>query len=159
MKPRTYFRLALLFPYLLWCICALIVFILSSMETSTDVNAVLMPVFFYTFGILLWFIPYTLLAIGLWIWSKDKATAKLSKTAITAPLLLVFLMLIESVLVSLPFESITDFTETLPGQTVLLAGFSLVVGYLCVGIAMGIYKLLQMKGFIQEGASVVLPEN
>jgi len=57
MKPRTYFGLALFFPYMLWVICALIFFIVSSQEISEPWNVVLMPISFYTFGIILWFIP------------------------------------------------------------------------------------------------------
>ena len=57
MKPRTYYGLALFFPYMLWGICALIFFIVSSHEISEPWNIVLMPISFYTFGIILWFIP------------------------------------------------------------------------------------------------------
>jgi hypothetical protein len=35
MKPRTYFRLALLFPYLLWGICILLVLPLSTLEMKS----------------------------------------------------------------------------------------------------------------------------
>lgn len=150
MKPRTYFRLALLFPYLLWCVCALIVFILSRLESSMDWSVVLMPVFYYAFGILVWFIPYTLLAIGMWVWSKNKSKAMLHKKAMIAPPLLVILMLIETTLISLPTDSIEDFTGTMLGQTLLIGGFSLVFGYLCVGIALGVFKLLQARKLIAE---------
>lgn len=159
MKPKTYFRLTLLFPYLLWCICALTVYILSLQDTSTAWDTALMPVFFYTFGILLWFVPYTLLAVGLLIWSRNKPTATLRKAAMIAPLLFAVLMLIESTLVSLPFDNAADYMETMPGQTALLGGFSLVFGYMCVGIALGFYKLLQTRGLIQEENSSLLPES
>jgi len=72
MKPLTYFRLALSFPYILWGICALIFLFVSKLEISGNWNIVLMPLLFYVFGIILWFIPYTALAIGMWIWSRNK---------------------------------------------------------------------------------------
>jgi hypothetical protein len=151
MKPRTYFRLALLFPYILWIVCALIVFILSSIPmTSSSWDIVMMPFFFYAFGILLWFIPYTILAIGMWVWSKGKSTAALYKPALGAPLLLFILMLIEVVLISLPVNSVTELTEGLLSQSAVLGGFSLVFGYLCVGIALGIYKFLKSRNIITE---------
>lgn len=159
MKPRTYFGIALLFPYLLWVICALIVFILSRQETSTDWSTVLMPVFYYAFGILLWFIPYTLLAIGLWVWSKNKSEARLHKFAIRSPLFLLALMAIESLWISLPAEGVSELASNLFSELMLLGGFSLVFGYLCVGVALGIYKLLQTRGLIQEEISLLLPEN
>ena len=118
-----------------------------------------MPIFYYAFGILLWLIPYTLLAIGMWVWSKGKSKARLHKAAMIAPLILIVLMLIETTLISLPVGSIEDFAGTMLGQTLLSGGFSLVFGYLCVGIVMGIYKMLQTRGFIQEEASSLLPES
>lgn len=150
MKPRTYFGLALLFPYILWILCALVVFLFSSLETSTAVDTALMPVFFYAFGILLWFIPYTILAAGMWIWSRNKSTRVLYKLAMIAPILLFALMLIEAVLVSLPAESMAELTKGLLGQSALLGGFSLVFGYLCVGVALGVFKFLRAKNLIAE---------
>lgn len=150
MKPRTYFGLALLFPYILWVICALAAFLFSSLETTPAWDILLMPIMFYAFGILLWFIPYTILAISMWIWSRNKSTAALYKLALTAPLLLVVLMLIEVVLVSLPVDSVAELTKDLLGQTALMGGFSLAFGYLCVGIALGIFKLLQARKVIAE---------
>ena len=150
MKPRTFFGLALLFPYLLWGISALIVFLLSSQEMSEAWNLVLMPIAFYTLGIILWLIPYTILAAGMWIWSRNKSTNALYKIAMLAPILLSALMLIEVVLVSLPAESMTELAWALLSQAVLLGGFSLVFGYLSVGIAMGVFKLLQSKHLIAD---------
>lgn len=158
MKPRTYFGLALLFPYMLWGICALIVFLLSSREMSEAWNLVLMPLTFYTLGIILWLVPYRLLAVGLWMWSRNKSTAALYKLALLAPILLFPLMLIEAVLVSLPAESLAELAKEMLGQAVLLGGFSLVFGYLSVGIALGIFKFLQLKHFIAEETPVVVSE-
>jgi hypothetical protein len=148
MKPRTYFRLALLFPYILWGICALVVFLVTSQETSPAMDIVLMPLMFYVFGIILWLVPYTVLAVGMWIWSRSKSTTALYRLALIAPVLLFVLMLIEVVLVSLPIDSMTELTEELLGQSALVGGFSLVFGYLCVGIALGVYKFLQARNFI-----------
>lgn len=150
MKPRTFFGLALLFPYILWGICALVLLLLSSQERSTTWNLVLMPITFYAFGVILWFIPYTVLAIGMLIWSRNKPTAALYKLAMLAPILLFVLMLIEAVLVSLPAESIAKLARDIRDQSVLLGGFSLIFGYLCVGVAMGVYKYLRSKNLITE---------
>ncbi|NJC96739.1 MAG: hypothetical protein C3F07_12865 [Anaerolineales bacterium] len=150
MKPRTYFGLALLFPYVLWILCALIVFGLSSLETPEFLNTVFMPVFFYAFGILLWFVPYTILAIGLWFWSRGRSAAILYKAGVVAPFLLVALMLVELLLVSLPADSFAELTRELVGQSVMLGGFSLIFGYLCVGVALGVLKLLRARNLIAE---------
>lgn len=151
MKPRNFFRPALLFPYLLWGVCALIVFLLSSQEISEAWNIVLRPVFFYAFGIILWFVPYTVLAIGMWIWSRKKSTTALYRTALIAPILLLVLMIIEVVAVSLPIDSMAQLTEELLGQSALVGGFSLVFGYFCVGIALGLFRFLKSRNRILEG--------
>ena len=153
MKPRTYFRLALLFPYFLWAIFALVFFLLQSGDTSTEMNMVLMPVTFYVFGIILWFIPYTLLAIGLWIWSRNKSTTTLYKPALFAPIIFLALMLIEVILASLPAEGMADFVKSALGSAVVPVIFSLLFGYLCVGIALGTFKFLQARNLISEDAS------
>jgi hypothetical protein len=158
MKPRTYFGLTLLFPYILWGICALVVFLLSSQETSTVWNIVLMPITFYTFGVILWLVPYTVLAAGMWLWSRNKSTAAIYRLAMRAPILLFPLMLIEAVLVSLPAESVAKLAKDLLGQSVLLGGFSLIFGYLSVGTALGVFKFLQAKNLVAEETPPSLSE-
>ena len=150
MKPRSYFGLALLTPYALWIVCALIAYSLSGQETSTGWDTLLMPVFFYAIGILLWFIPYTLLAVGLWIWSRKKSATGLFRAALAAPVLMGTLMLLEGLLVNLPASDLDQLGRELPGQVALLGGLSLVFGYFCVGIALGTYKILQARKFIAE---------
>jgi len=154
MKPQTFFRLALLFPYFLWIICALIVALLLSLtqEISSTLNVVMMPFFFYAFGILLWFIPYTILAIGMWIWSKGKSTKALYKLALTAPILLFILIFFEVVVIYQPAKTMAELTAELPGQAVMLGGLSLFFGYLCVGIALSVFRLLKSRNIVSEGA-------
>jgi uncharacterized membrane protein len=150
MKPRTYFGLALLFPYFLWIFCALIVFVISPLEISTFWNWVFAPAFFYALGILFWFIPYTILAIGLWFWSRGKSTAAIYRAGLVAPLLLILLMLVEVVLTSLPVNSFAELAEGLVSQLVVVGGLGLVFGYLCVGIVLLVFKSLQARKFIEE---------
>jgi hypothetical protein len=152
MKPRTFFRLAFLFPYILWMICALIAFTISSSSqvTSPVWDVILMPVFFYAFGIFFWFIPYTLLATGMWIWSGNKSPAVLQRMALTAPLLLFVFLLIEVVLASLPVNNVGKLANDLLDQSLLLGGLSLVFGYLCVGFALSVYKVLKANKLIME---------
>ena len=158
MKPRTYFGLALLFPYILCGICALIVASLSLVQEMPETwNIVLMPIMFYAFGVILWFVPYTILAAGMWIWSRNKPATALYKLALLAPILLSALMLIEVVLVSLPTVSVAELAMDLLSQAVLLGGFSLVFGYLSVGVAMGIFKFLQSKHLIAEESLASTP--
>ena len=157
MKPRTYFRLALMFPYLLWGICASGLFLLTSLE-STALDFLLLLFMIYVLGIILWLVPYTLLAVGMWIWSTNKSTAALYKLAVIAPVLLVALMLIESALMSLPAKNIAELTMDSLEQAVTLGAFSLLFGYLCVGATLGMYKFLQAKGLVAQEKPSLLPE-
>ncbi|HRQ23079.1 MAG TPA: hypothetical protein PLF42_06575 [Anaerolineales bacterium] len=150
MKPRTYFGFALLFPYIFWGISMLVTFALSAQETSEAWNFVLAPFAFYALGIILWFIPYTILAIGMWVWSRNRTTSALFKAGIAAPLIFFVLMLIEVIFVTLPSENLTVFMQELLNQSVFLGILSLVYGYLCVGIALGIFKILQSRNLIAQ---------
>ena len=102
--------------------------------------------------------PYTLLTIGMWMWSRNKSTAVLYKLALLAPILLFALMLLEVVLVSLPTSGVIDLTNGLPGQLALVGGFSLVFGYLSVGIALGVFKFLQSRHRIAEEIPAAVSE-
>lgn len=150
MKPQNYFRLALLTPYVLWVICLLIFLPLSALEISETWNVALLPLTFYLFGILLWFVPYTLLAIGLWFWSKGKSITTLRNTALLSPILFSLPLLVEAVLVSLPADSMIGFVEDAVRYTAMLGGFGVIFGYACVGIALGIFKFLETKKMIAK---------
>lgn len=142
-----------MFPYLLWVICASMVAVLSSREITPVVNAAVMPIFIYAFGILFWFIPYTLLAIGMWLRSKNKPIQALNTMALVAPIIFSILLIVEAILVLLPGEDWTYVAGSLPGQAALIAGFSLVFGYFCVGITFGLYRVLQARHLIVEEIS------
>jgi hypothetical protein len=156
MKPRIYFGLALLFPYILWLICLLIVFLLSSQEVAAAWNILLLPITYYTFGIIYWLFPYTLLAFGMWIWSKNKSITEIYRIALLAPLLLFALMCIEAALFSLPADNVTALLRNTIGAALLLGAFSLLFGYLSVGVALGLFKFLQSKHLIREAETLLL---
>jgi len=153
MKPRTFFGLALLIPYLIWVICAIVIVLLPSFDATKILDLVLLPIIYYMLGVIVWFIPYTILAFSLWIWSKGKSTEAIKRLVGIAPLLLFILTWIEFVAVVFPTYTSPEPIEYLLDLTVLLGGFSVGFGYLIIGIALGIYKLLQKKRFIQDVTS------
>lgn len=152
MKPVTLFRMGLLLPYGLWIVCTGIVAILSltGMALSETVNTLVMPIFFYAFGVILWLVPYTVLAIGLWIWSRNKTTESLRVVALVAPWLLGMLMMLEVFLVSLPTNGLNQVVNDFTSQSLAVGVFSLVFGYACVGIAFVIYAILRNRSMIIE---------
>ena len=149
MKIHKLFGIALLFPYLLWGVCALIVYQLS----SDVLNFIPLPIIFYFAGISLWFIPYTLLAIGMWFWSKNKSIASLRKLGPSAPIIFTGLMSVEySILIFANSSSTTAWAATI-GYLALLIFSCLVVGYLFVGVVMVVANNLQAKNLISEDTS------
>jgi hypothetical protein len=160
MKPQTFFRLALLVPYMLWGIGLLVTLYLSAMEgdISETWNFILTPVAYYTFGIVLWFLPYTILAIGLGVWAKNKSINSLRNIALIAPFLFFVLMSIEIIIVNLPATSIAEFLRAIAEQSLAIGIISLLYGYLCVGIAFGIFKFIQRKNLIAIKVPPSLPE-
>ena len=151
MKHRRLFGIALLFPYLLWGVCLLIANLFSPQDVQDIWNFLLIPAIYYAIGAIFWFIPYTLLAIGMWIWSKNRPATSLRKLGLFAPVLLTGLMLIEHLIIYIPILISPNSEST--GMTsflLLLVVSSLLFGYLIVGIALAVYKFLQSKNLIEE---------
>ncbi len=168
MKPKTFLRLTLLIPYLLWGISAIFMLVVSSLPTALDasspiINTLAMIPILYSFGIVLWGIPYTLLAVGLWLWSRGKPTKKIIKTFAWAPILLIVPMMIETLIMD--YRSFRSYSELARNwqsfwsgfaySTVTLTGLSLAFGYLCIGLAYGVYKLLwKLKLILDEQENI-----
>jgi len=146
MKHRKLFGIALLFPYLLWVICIFILDLFPQQDMSDIWSFVRLAITYYMLGAIFWFIPYTILAYGMWIWSKNKPVASLRKLGLLSPILFSILMIIEfSILWS--FES--DWKELL-GALASLFAICAFTGYLIVGIALTVYKILQSKNLVAE---------
>lgn len=158
MKARTFFKLALAIPYVLWGVCWLIVYVTNQTVwgqtefsgTGSILEILLMIIFYYAFGAIVWFIPYTLLAIGLLVWSRRKSIEDIYKAAVRSPLLLAALMSLLSIAISIDSGGIDAILKNALQPFLLFGSFSLIFGYLCVGIAIGLYKLLQSKILPEE---------
>jgi hypothetical protein len=149
MKPLAYFRFALLIPYILWCICAAILFVLSAQKIPDALNILYTPAAFYVIGIILWFVPYTLLAAGLMIWSRNKSTVTLSKSAAIAPIMFFALLSIEALLITLPADIGGESIKEALNLIAFLGVISIPVGYLCVGMAAMLYLILRSRGLVK----------
>ena len=154
MKHRRVFGIALLFPYLFWGISVLIANLFSSHNVSEIWNTLLVPILFYAVGAIFWFIPYTLLAIVLWFWSKNKSVASLRKLGLSAPIIFSGLMAIEYSIIMLANNSSTTYWAGAIGFLALLIFSSLVVGYLFAGIALVVVNNLQAINLISEDTSL-----
>ena len=150
MKPHIFFRLALLIPYVLWIICTILLILLSisNVEYYETMDIIYIPIMFYSLGILLWFFPYSILAVALWLWSNDRPVIALRNAALLAPILLSVLMMMETGAIYLLTNDFAGFIKDsvyfFPMYGVLSAAF----GYFCVGVGFMAYKLAQVRNLI-----------
>jgi hypothetical protein len=165
MKTKTYLRLSLWTPFLVWVICTVIFAIWSRVApdgpgsdgSEGPVMIILLPLLFYVFGIIGWLIPYLLLSMILLIWSFRSQAQTLMKVFALSPLVMAMFVLI---LVNVLSIGSTDMSQFLTDPTSNAADFlgsnalftilTLVWGYVCVGIGYAIYKILQKRGVIKD---------
>lgn len=165
MKTTTYLRLALLIPFLVWGLCVLFFAIWSSFESSglesmgsnVITGLFLWTILFYTFGIIGWFLPYLLLSAILLVWSFRSRAQVLMKVFALSPLAMAILIVSFMSLLSLGADDWNTFSpnpmanfESFFGSSVWFALLALIWGYICVGVGLGVYKLLQWLGFIKD---------
>jgi hypothetical protein len=155
-KPQNLLRSLLLIPYFAWGIALLFAYLVSaSAENLYTPNAFLEALggvaSFYTVGIVLWGIPYTILAIGLLLWSINKPAPTIYKVFIFAPFLLSILMAVEIALVSFwppqapSLEGLMDFLSY-----ILVAVIpTLIIGYGFVGVGGILYKAIRHLNLIR----------
>jgi hypothetical protein len=165
MKTRTYLRLSLLLPFLVWGVCVLFFILLSAVapdgpENSgavTLVGLLLLGTLFYVFGIVGWFLPYALLSLLLLSWSFRGRAEVLLKAFALSPFAMAMLIVFVVNMLSIgtgsrdlfSYNPADDF-ENFPGSNLWFAILTLIWGYICVGIGYGLYKLLQRLGFIKD---------
>jgi hypothetical protein len=165
MKPQTYLRLALLFPYLLWAMVLPLIRVyggdLNPLMSTIPRLLFLLPSL-YVIGIIFWFVPYTLLAVALLLWSIKRQTKAILIVFASSPLLLTALMLLEINLLSLATQNVTYSSANSNvgdlmalNQVVIFA--SLVIGYFCVAIGFALYRFLQSLHILRESGAEVQP--
>lgn len=150
MKPQTYFRFAFFIPLILWVISLVISLIISGKDLAPLENALLIPIAAYAIGIIFWFFPYVILVIGMWIWNKNRNVSTLQNAGLAAPFIFYLLMMAEVSVVYFGTDGVGNLQKDFLGISAMFAVLSLVFGYFCVGIALGIYKILQARNFILQ---------
>jgi hypothetical protein len=165
MKTKTYARLALLIPLLIWVILTLVEFVynlaipadLRSSASMTVFSILEIIIMFYVFGILFWFLPYVVLSIALLFISFRSRLRMLQYLFILSPVAMAILAMAEGAIITLSIkDSIMPSADSL-SNFIASAGFSLMMGilalawgYVCVGIGFGGFKLLQRFGMIVD---------
>ena len=155
-KPQNLLRSLLLIPYFAWGIALLFVYLVSvSAENSHTPNAFLDALTgvasFYSVGIVLWGIPFTILAVGLLLWSINKPAPTIYKVFVFSPFLLSILTVVEIALISF-WPPQAPSLEGLMGflSYILVAVIpTLIFGYGFVGVGGIIYKAMRYLNLIR----------
>ncbi len=155
MKQQTFLKLALLFPYALWAVGVLITILMPSQpDASENWNLMLLPVMFYVLGIFVWIAPYTILAVGLWLWSRGKAAKQIAKVFAFSPIMLAvliaLLLLPLSMDENLAAAGLSNLSLEFAASVVGMAGFALAYGYFCIGMIVVIYEILKRLQVIKD---------
>jgi hypothetical protein len=166
IKPQNLLRSLLAIPYLGWGIALLFVFAISTLNESFQISNsfldTLQTIFgVYAVGIILWGIPYTLLALGLLVWSLKKSMAAIFKVFLFSPVILALLMAVEAALVAfLPSQVFPSSANGFLSYLAVLTIPALAFGYTFILVAAGIYKALSILGQLKTEieANPIQPE-
>ena len=157
-KPQNLLRSLLLIPYFAWGIALLFISLISVSAKNLYAPYAFLDVLtgvasFYTIGIVLWGIPYTILVVGLLLWSINKPAPIIYKLFVFSPFMLSILTVIEIALISfLPLQmlSLEDLMDFL--SYILVAVIpTLIIGYGFVGMGSIIYKAMRYLNLIPVG--------
>lgn len=175
MRTITFLRLSLLIPFLVWGICVLFFIVWSATDRggptaneSTILGIMLWAILFYVFGIIGWFLPYLLLSLVLLFWSFRSRAEVLRKVFAWSPVAMAVMIVIFLSIISLSTQDWDMFlsnpvasAENFFASPLWFVILTLVWGYICVGIGLGIYEILQRRGLIKDEvipASLPVPE-
>jgi len=155
IKPQNLLRSLLLLPYFAWGLALLFALVVNRLVAGPlaqnaffEALAGLATVF--SIAILGWGIPYSLLVVGLFLWSLNKPAPRIYRAILYSPLLLSILMAAEIVLIFIS-SSQTLSSPDLPGyfSGLLIAILpTLVLGYAFVGLAVLIYKSMSRRNLL-----------
>jgi len=154
IKAKNLLRALLLFPYFVWGIAALFSgLVYGAADDTQSLNIVLDALegaaAVFSFGIIIWGIPYTTLVVGLFFWSRKKPAPAFYKAITFSPILLSILITVEIVvLISLGSPSFAK-VECGFAYALIASIPTLVIGYLFVGVATFIFKTMHRMNLIR----------
>jgi hypothetical protein len=152
MNAKSVLRLLILIPYLILGISLLGIYFVHD-SSSTILSAFGLLAWVYSLGVIFWGIPYTILVLGLLVWSRKKSLKTIYNALFYSPFLLSILMIGEVVVftnvIPIRIPTLLDMLN-LVWFSFLLVIPSLLFGYLFVGIGGIIYKVLERLKLIKQ---------
>ncbi|MEP6896839.1 MAG: hypothetical protein ABI986_14640, partial [Chloroflexota bacterium] len=106
--------------------------------------------------------PYTLLAVGLGLWSRGKPVQKTLRAFAWSPVMLAILISLEIFAVSFNWHDMrANFSQNSSadfGASILAVGaLAIVFGYLSIGVVAGVYKVLTLLNLIKKENGMINP--
>jgi glucan phosphoethanolaminetransferase (alkaline phosphatase superfamily) len=158
MKPKTLLLSLLFLPYLIWAIA--IPFM--ALPTKSILQGIVIGFsIVYTFGIIFWGIPYTILIIGVLFWSRKRSAKEiygiLSQLPLGLALITVAELLVVFLYLGLNSEIRFSLLEDLGNLVVysFTAMFTIFIyGYIFVFLSKGVYKVFEHLQWIKNEAGI-----
>lgn len=161
MRAKTYARLSLLIPFLVWGILLLYWVVAGSIPSGASDPGVSTAagdwigraVAFYVIGILFWILPYLLLGLILFFLTFLWEPRIMARVFVFSPFAMTVLTLAVTTLISFqaPWTGAASYSlQDLASFNILVTVFILIWGYLCVGLGFGGYKLFQRLRIITD---------
>jgi len=155
ITSKKYYQQALFSPYIIWILCTILMFttkilmdIMPGWKEWLEIGGIFGMAFF---SIIIWFIPYTIIAIAMYTWSMRTDTRKFIIVINFLPIILAAMIWISpmtllDIEMTFSFESNKSFFS----DWLYLAEISIVAGYVFVAISHGVHYLLRSKNIIVE---------
>ena len=184
MKRRTFYQLCLSFPYLVLIVSGAFTYFAGGFDVFNELPNSGLNVFtgvmaFYTVAGIVWGPLYTWMVIVMLIWGRGKSTEEVRRLYLLSPVLLACSMGIP-VLITDPASSgrfllegilrmnhmgfavpafvnwgYEESSSVIGFAWLFMAAISIVVGYVFVGIAMWLERVLTKRGTFKEETDVV----
>lgn len=151
MTSITFYRFALFLPYL-----TLIPGYFLANQSASELFGVQFLGMSWMVLAGFWIIPYTILVVGLLIWSKGKSSNTIKSVLLRAPLLLMIVAPAVLALFGILGSYLSDpnlrvfFVGLLMFGPLFSAPFSLIVGYIFVVIGLLLFEMLNRFGYIRD---------
>lgn len=155
ITSKEYYQRALFSPYIIWILCTILMFttnILMDIKPGwmewLEVRGIFGMAFF---SIIVWFIPYTIIVISMYIWSMRTDTHKFIIVMNFLPIILAAIIWISPMtLLDLKMTFSFELNKPFFSGWLYLAGISIVTGYVFVAISHVVHNLLKNKKIIVE---------
>ena len=160
MKSSTFYRLVLFLPYLTLIPGFFLARDFLANQSSSGLLSARFLGMSWTVLSGFWIIPYTIVVVGLLIWSKGKSSKIIRSMLLRSPFILMIVMPLVFLIFGYLGSYSSDPNTSGFSATFMFLGpicsvpFSLVIGYMFVVIGLILYQILDKFGYIKDQAEL-----